>query len=156
MVEELVLRELKSVEEVPDLLDTWRSSVERRGDFLSAADLDAVATALEAIYSQSLRIKIAEQHQRIVGFAAWSEQQIELLWVRHSERRKRVGRSLLDEVISTSPGVSIHLDGKRQHAIEFFEDCGFRQLAGGLEEFPQRVVLRHGQIPAMERGTIGP
>lgn len=47
MDEALVLRELASIDEVPDLLDIWRSSVERRGDFLSAADIDAVATALD-------------------------------------------------------------------------------------------------------------
>ena len=143
MEEELVLRELESVEEVPDLLDTWRSSVERRGDFLSAADIDAVAVALEAIYSQSVSIKIAQQGQRIVGFAAWSPTQIELLWVRLSDRQKGVGRVLLDQIIATTPGVSIHLDSQRRHAIDFFGDCGFKLISSDSEASEQRVILRH-------------
>ncbi|WP_417365195.1 GNAT family N-acetyltransferase [Glutamicibacter arilaitensis] len=143
MEEELVLRELESVDEVPDLLDTWRSSVERRGDFLSAADIDAVAVALEAIYSQSVSIRIAQQGQRIVGFAAWSATQIELLWVRHSDRQKGVGRVLLDQIIATTPGVSIHLDSQRRHAIDFFGDCGFKLISSDSEASEQRVILRH-------------
>ena len=54
MEDQIVLREWTSIDEVPNLLDVWKSSVERRLDFLSAADLDAVAAALESVYSQSL------------------------------------------------------------------------------------------------------
>ncbi|MGH3654549.1 GNAT family N-acetyltransferase [Glutamicibacter sp.] len=143
MEEVLVLRELVSVDEVPDLLDIWRSSVERRGDFLSAADIDAVAVALEVVYSQAVTVRIAQQGQRIVGFAAWSATRIELLWVRHSDRQKGVGRILLDAIIASTPGISIHLDCQRQPAIAFFADCGFEPVPGGPEALPQRVVLRH-------------
>ncbi|HCJ55846.1 MULTISPECIES: GNAT family N-acetyltransferase [Glutamicibacter] len=144
MEEELVLRELESVDEVPDLLDIWRGSVERRGDFLSAADIDAVAVALEAIYSQSVSIRIAQQGQRIVGFAAWGPTQIELLWVSHSDRQKGVGRVLLEQIIATTPGVSVHLDSQRRHAIDFFGTCGFKLISSDAEASEQRVILRHG------------
>lgn len=143
MEETLLLRELSSVDEVPDLLDIWRSSVERRGDFLSAADIDAVAVALEAVYSQSVSVRIAQHGRRIVGFAAWSSTRIELLWVRHTDRQKGVGRILLDEIIASIPGISVHLDCQRQPAIAFFGDCGFVPVPGESASSPQRVVLRH-------------
>lgn len=143
MDEALVLRELASIDEVPDLLDIWRSSVERRRDFLSAADIDAVATALEAIYSQSVTVRIAQQGQRIMGFAAWSDTRIELLWVRHSDRHKGVGRVLLEAIVAHTPGISVHLDCQRQPAISFFGDCGFLAVDGGPELVPQRITLRH-------------
>lgn len=143
MEEVLVLRELASMDEVPDLLDIWRSSVERRRDFLSAADIDAVAVALEAIYSQTVTVRIAQEGQRIVGFAAWSDTRIELLWVRHSDRLKGVGRVLLDEIVAHTPGISVQIDCQRQHAIAFFGDCGFEAVAGGPEHLPQRIMLRH-------------
>jgi len=143
MEDQIVLREWTSIDEVPDLLDVWKSSVERRLDFLSAADLDAVATALEAVYSQSLKVRIAQQGKQILGFAAWNESEIEILWVRHADRHHGVGRLLLSYITERYPEVSVHLDSQRTLAIEFFQGCGFRLIPNAMETSAPRVILRY-------------
>src|SRR5699024_3583359 len=86
----------------------------------------------------------SQQGLRIVGFAAWGPTQIELLWVSHSDRQKGVGRVLLEQIITTPPGVSVHLDSQRRHAIDFFGTCGFKLISSDAEASEQRVILRHG------------
>lgn len=148
MDEQIVLREWTSIDEVPDLLDVWKSSVERRKDFISAADLDAVAKALESVYSQSLEVIIAQQGERILGFAAWNALEVELLWVRHSDRHQGIGKLLLNHITNKSPNVEVHLDTQRVLAIEFFSNSGFSLIAGGDGAASLRTVLRHECSPA--------
>ncbi|UYQ76475.1 GNAT family N-acetyltransferase [Glutamicibacter sp. JL.03c] len=143
MDDQILLREWTSIDEVPDLLDVWKSSVERRLDFLSAADLDAVASALEAVYSQSLLVRIAQQGEKILGFAAWNESGIEILWVRHEERHHGVGRLLLNYITERCPAVVVHLDSRRTQAIEFFQSCGFQQMPSHPLGNSLRVVLSY-------------
>ena len=143
MEDRVVLREWTSIDEVPDLLDVWRSSVEGGFDFLSAADLDAVATALEAVYSQSLQVRIAEQGKRILGFTAWDNSEIRILWVRHEARHRGVGRELLKHITEHSPEISVQLDTQRLLAIEFFQTCGFFKDPNTLEDSSRRLVMRH-------------
>lgn len=143
MDEQVVLRKWTSIDEVPDLLDVWKSSVERRKDFISAADLDAVATALEMVYSQSLAVIIAQQGEQIVGFAAWNDTDVELLWVRHADRKKGIGTLLLDHIIENCPDVEVHLDTQRLLAIDFFKNSGFCDVDQGSEGATPRLVLRH-------------
>lgn len=143
MEDQIVLREWTSIDEVPDLLDVWKSSVERRLDFLSAADLDAVAAALESVYSQSLQIRIAQQGEQILGFAAWNESEIEILWVRHADRHHGVGRLLLSHITERYPEVAVHLDSRRTQAIEFFRTCGFQQTPSSAQGDSSRVILRY-------------
>ncbi|WP_334123424.1 GNAT family N-acetyltransferase [Glutamicibacter sp.] len=143
MEDRVVLREWTSIDEVPDLLDVWRSSVEGGLDFLSAADLDAVATALEAVYSQSLQVRIAEQGKRILGFSAWDNSEIRILWVRHEARHQGVGRELLKHITEHSPEISVQLDTQRLLAIEFFQTCGFLKDPNTLEDSSRRLVMRH-------------
>ncbi|QDY65765.1 GNAT family N-acetyltransferase [Glutamicibacter halophytocola] len=143
MEDSIVLREWTSIDEVPDLLDVWKSSVECRLDFLSAHDLDAVATALESIYSQTLHVRIAQQGDQILGFAAWNDSEIEILWVRHADRHHGVGRLLLSHIIEHSPEAGVHLDAQRTLAIEFFQNCGFRQVPIAVQESSPRLLWRY-------------
>jgi len=143
MDEQVVLRKWTSVDEVPDLLDVWKNSVERRKDFISAADLDAVATALEMVYSQSLEVIIAQRGEQVLGFAAWNATDVELLWVRHSDRQQGIGTLLLDHIIENSPEVEVHLDTQRLLAIDFFKNSGFCDVSEGHEDASPRLILRH-------------
>lgn len=143
MDEQVVLRKWTSIDEVPDLLDVWKNSVERRKDFISAADLDAVATALEMVYSQSLEIIIAQRGEQVLGFAAWNATDVELLWVRHSDRQQGIGTLLLDHIIENSPEVEVHLDTQRLLAIDFFKNSGFCDVSPATADAAPRLILRH-------------
>lgn len=149
MSERLVLRNWTSVEEVPELLDVWRNSVEGGRDFLSAADVDAVANALEAVYSQRVSVRIAQLGKEIVGFAAWSETQIELLWVRHHDRHHGVGSALLNDILALCPAACIQINGQNASTLSFFLDHGF-QIEKEAEHTDQlaRIQLRHVRLSA--------
>ncbi|MFJ2620610.1 GNAT family N-acetyltransferase [Glutamicibacter sp. NPDC087344] len=151
MSEMLSLRDWTSVEEVPELLDVWRNSVEGGRDFLSAADVDAVANALEAVYSQRVSVKIAQLGTEIVGFAAYSATQIELLWVRHHDRHHGVGSALLKNILSRCPGTTIQINGQNANSLSFFLDHGFAvdQVADGTDPLA-RIQLRHVNVSASD------
>ena len=79
----LMIRPWSGVEEVPELLDVWRSSVEGRRDFLSVNDLNSVASTLETVYAQRALVYVAQLGTQIVGFMAMGDERVELLWVHH-------------------------------------------------------------------------
>lgn len=142
----LVLRDWKNLDEVPELLDVWRNSVEGGRDFLSAADIDAVAVALETVYTQQVRVRIAELDSQIVGFCAFDSDRIQLLWVSHRERKNGVGSALLKDMLSITPGLCVQINGQQQQTIDFFTDHGF--VPEPVKESPGalgRIDLRHTQ-----------
>ncbi|GGL74128.1 GNAT family N-acetyltransferase [Glutamicibacter protophormiae] len=151
MTEMLVLRDWTSVEEVPELLDVWRNSAEGGRDFLSAADVDAVANALEAVYSQRVSVRIAQLGKDIVGFAAWSETRIELLWVRHHDRHQGVGSALLKDILTLCPATTIQINGQNANTLTFFLDHGFEIEKAAEQADPlARIRLRHVHISASD------
>lgn len=152
MNEMVVIRDWASIEEVPDLLDVWRSSVEGGRDFLSAADIDAAAAALEVVYSQQVTVKVALIGPEIVGFAAWSERQIELLWVSHHYRQRGIGGALLDNVVSSTPSIGIRINAQNQASLAFFSNHGFEveRPASPLES-AARIWLNHVQVGDVAR-----
>lgn len=147
----LVLRDWKNLDEVPELLDVWRNSVEGGRDFLSAADIDAVAVALETVYTQQVRVRVAELDSRIVGFCAFDSERIQLLWVSHRDRKNGVGSALLKDMLSITPGLCVQINGQKQQILNFFTDHGFLPVpATEALSSLDRVDLRHAQQPAQD------
>ncbi|WP_313812694.1 GNAT family N-acetyltransferase [Glutamicibacter sp.] len=140
----LVLRDWSSIDEVPELLDVWRNSVEGGRDLLSAADIDAVAAALEAVYTLQVRVRIAEIGDRIVGFSAFSPERIQLLWVVHHDRHQGIGSRLLKDMLELAPGLCVQINGQSRETLEFFTDHGFeKDPAKDPGRDPVRIDLRH-------------
>ena len=144
------LRDWSSVEEVPELLDVWRSSVESRKDLLSASDIDAVANALELVYSEQVQVRIAEAAGRIIGFIAYSPEHIELIWVHHEYRMSGAGRALIFDVTARHPGLSVLVNPGNRSSLGFFSHHGFVPADNCLPDPLERVELRHA--PAAEAG----
>ncbi len=140
----LVLRDWTSIDEVPELLDVWRNSAEGGRDLLSAADIDAVAAALEAVYTQQVRVRIAQKGQRIIGFSAFSPGKIQLLWVAHHDRHMGIGSALLNDILALAPGICVQINGQSPKTLEFFVEHGFEiDVSIQAQEPGPRIDLRH-------------
>lgn len=121
----LTLRDLGSLEEVPELLDVWRGCVEAGRDFLSAADIDAVASALELVYTKRANVRVAHYGEEIVGFVVWGANRLEILWVHKSFRQHGVGRALAESIIGESTTLDIAINAQNRASLEFLLACGF-------------------------------
>ncbi|WP_054820695.1 hypothetical protein [Arthrobacter sp. JCM 19049] len=63
-------REIATVDEVPGLLEIWRASAATGRELVSAADMDRLAQALEAVYLGNARVVVAEREGQVVGSLA--------------------------------------------------------------------------------------
>ncbi|MGO2053885.1 GNAT family N-acetyltransferase [Arthrobacter sp. MYb211] len=146
----LRIRPWTGIEEVPELLDVWRSSVEGRLDFLSAADLTSVASTLETVYAQRAEIFVAHLGAQVVGFMAMDERRVELLWVHHEHRQQGIGRALAAFALSSCAEIEMVLNAQNIAGLEFFRRCGFESedqagLVGADAKSPS-VSLRHARV----------
>ncbi|HJX77772.1 GNAT family N-acetyltransferase [Glutamicibacter sp.] len=146
----LMIRPWSGVEEVPELLDVWRSSVEGRRDFLSASDLNSVASTLETVYAQRSLVYVAQLGTRIVGFMSMGDERVELLWVHHEHRHAGVGRALVAFAYSKQNNVQMVVNAQNAAGIDFFRSCGFELSAEEkLSTGPAaKISLRHSGVGA--------
>lgn len=146
----LMIRPCSGVEEVPELLDVWRSSVEGRRDFLSVSDLNSVASTLETVYAQRCTVYVAQRGTNIVGFMAMGEERVELLWVHHEHRHGGVGSALAAFAYSKRTDVEMVVSAQNAAGIDFFRSCGFETRSGEpLNTEPAaNILLRHVGHPA--------
>lgn len=146
----LMIRPWSGVEEVPELLDVWRSSVEGRRDFLSVNDLNSVASTLETVYAQRALVYVAQLGTQIVGFMAMGDERVELLWVHHEHRHIGVGRALAAFAHSKQTNVQMVVSAQNAAGIDFFRSCGF-ELSAEEElstEPAANTLLRHASVGA--------
>ncbi|PRB71246.1 hypothetical protein CQ011_04885 [Arthrobacter sp. MYb213] len=148
--EALMIRPWFGVEEVPELLDVWRSSIEGRRDFLSVSDLNSVAPTLETVYAQRSLVYVAQLGTRIVGFMSMGDDRVELLWVHHEHRHAGVGRALAAFAHSKQTNVQMVVSAQNAAGIDFFRSCGFELSAEqNLSTEPAaNILLRHAGVGA--------
>lgn len=153
----LSIRPWTGIEEVPELLDVWRSSVEGRLDFLSASDLTSVASTLETVYAQRAEVFVAHLGAQVVGFMALGDRRVELLWVHHQHRQHGIGRALADFARSRCAEIEMVLNAQNAAGLEFYKHCGFEPAdqahASGADAMNPSVSLRHAKVreQAVER-----
>ncbi len=146
----LTIRSWFGVEEVPELLDVWRSSVEGRRDFLSVSDLNSVASTLETVYAQRALVYVAQLGKQIVGFMAMGDERVELLWVHHEHRHVGVGSALAAFAHSKQTNVQMVVNAQNAAGIDFFRSCGF-ELFSEEKLSPEpaaNILLRHAGVGA--------
>lgn len=146
----LMIRPWSGVEEVPELLDVWRSSIEGRRDFLSVNDLNSVASTLETVYAQRSLVYVAQLGTQVVGFMAMGDERVELLWVHHEHRHAGVGRALAAFAHSKQTNVQMVVSSQNTAGIDFFRSCGFEPLTEEkLSTGPAaNILLRHADAGA--------
>ncbi|WP_404285928.1 GNAT family N-acetyltransferase [Glutamicibacter arilaitensis] len=148
--EPLSVRPWTGIEEVPELLDVWRSSVEGRLDFLSASDVTSVASTLETVYARRSEVFVANLGARVVGFMAMDEQSVALLWVHHEHRQLGIGRALANFALSRCADIEMVIGAQNAAGLEFYKRCGF-EPAGQADHSTAdaknpRMSLRHASV----------
>lgn len=158
MTHPVTLRPCAGIEEVPTLLEVWKSSSEGRRDLVSAADIDWMAQVLEAVYTGRVRIVVAEEAGNIAGFMVLDSERMHLLWVHHDWRQHGVGRGLLAEAQRQAPGLLVEANEQNLAGLAFYRSCGFEPLPVGDVPHrlpPGRIWLRHSGTED-SHGRMGP
>lgn len=149
-------REIVTVDEVPGLLEIWRASAATGRELVSAADMDRLAQALEAVYLGNARVVVAEREGQVVGTLALEGARLCLLWVHHEHRRRGVGRALIGHAQALSFELQVEV-GQPEHAVAaFLRAVGFAP-AETTDGAPHGTVLRlavSGSDPSGDSGRM--
>lgn len=97
MSDEVVLRPGK-VDDYPEVVAVWRSSVDATHGFVTPEDLLEIERELVPLLP-AITLTIAQLDDEVVGFAGAAGQRLEMLFVRDDVRGKGVGSQLLARTI---------------------------------------------------------
>ncbi|MFW0792487.1 acetyltransferase [Gordonia sp. CPCC 205515] len=112
-------------DEYPRLVEIWRSSVDATHDFLRTADRDAIEQRLATDYLPSVNLVVAEEGDRVVGFAGVDADKLAMLFVDADHRGTGVGSALLSEVFDANAVRFVDVNEANMQAVGFYRRWGF-------------------------------
>lgn len=121
----VVIRSLRGPEELPRLLEVWRSAVDATHDFLAPADRDEIAAHLVPDYFPHVELRVAERDGTVVGFAGVHGTSLEMLFVSADARGTGVGSALLEHAVTQLGVVTVDVNEQNPQAAGFYEHRGF-------------------------------
>lgn len=117
-------------EDVDSLYGIWQRSVGATHDFVSAADIAAIAVVVREQYLPSAAFTLAcNVDDRILAFMGMSGSEIDSLFVDADMRGQRVGRALIEKARGLSPfGLTVEVNEQNLQAVGFYERMDFRVI----------------------------
>lgn len=114
---------------VEELTSVWRASVEATHDFLSAQDVDRIASYVpEAIRTVPSLVTACDDDGRARGFAGAGDGKLEMLFIDPAYRGKGVGAMLLDLAIRELGVTHVDVNEQNTQARGFYEHKGFEVI----------------------------
>lgn len=136
------VRSLASLEQLPALLDLWRSAKENTGELISASEVDWLARVLEMIYRDQAQVMICEEAAQTLGFVVVEENRVLLLWVQVGNRAMAAGKQLLQAVRREYQDVLVEVSLLTRQGIEVCREYGFERVPTAGSEHTQDVQHR--------------
>jgi putative acetyltransferase len=118
-------------DDVPQLLEVWRRSVDATHDFLGSEDRAAIDRIVAEEYLPSAELTVAVDGDDMpVAFLGGSAREIESLFVDPSVHGRGVGRLLVEEFAGRGEGpLRVDVNEQNPGARAFYERLGFRVAA---------------------------
>ena len=115
-------------DDIPQLLEVWRRSVDATHDFLSNDDRLTIDRIVAEEYLPSARLTVAADANDLpVAFLGGSGREIESLFVHPSALGRGVGRLLVEHFASLGEGeLRVDVNEQNAGARAFYERLGFR------------------------------
>ena len=106
------------------LLDIWEQSVRATHLFLSDAEVNAIRAYVPQAL-KSVEHLIAAETEKPIGFMGVQNGRLEMLFLAPEERRKGIGKLLLQYGIETYGIVELTVNEQNPQAVGFYEHMGF-------------------------------
>jgi putative acetyltransferase len=115
-------------DDVPQLLEVWRRSVDATHDFLTSDDRVAIDRIVAEEYLPSASLTVAADRDDVpIAFLGGSDREIESLFVHPSAHGQGVGRLLIEHFASLGEGeLRVDVNEQNAGARAFYERLGFR------------------------------
>lgn len=111
---------------VGELVRTWRASVEVTHDFLTADDVDRIATYVPSAIAQIPSLATARDDDGVLlGFAGVDADKLEMLFIGPDHRGKGVGKALLEFAVDELGVGKLDVNEQNGQAHGFYEHEGF-------------------------------
>ncbi|MHA7270325.1 GNAT family N-acetyltransferase [Arthrobacter sp. HLT1-20] len=121
----VTLRESRGQEDLEELTNVWRDSVEATHHFLPLDVIDRLEPVVRDDYLPNLRVQVAELNGCIVGFIGMQAQQIAMLFVADEARSMGIGSQLIDWAKERFTALTLDVNEQNPRAAVFYIRRGF-------------------------------
>ena len=126
------VKEFEEVKERTDnlinkLLELWEDSVKATHTFLSNEEIEKIKTYVpQALISIEHLIIVKNENQQPIAFMGIEKNRLEMLFIKNSERRKGIGKQLLNYGIERYGVNELTVNEQNPQAKGFYEHMGFK------------------------------
>ena len=109
-----------------ELIKVWEASVRATHDFLKEEDIEYFKPLILNTYFDAVELNcIKNSYNKIIGFSGVAEQSLEMLFVQPDYIGKGVGKTLLQNTITTLNIDKVDVNEQNQQALNFYLNQGF-------------------------------
>ena len=112
---------------VAELTHVWESSVKATHLFLSDDEIAAIKREVPAALRHVTHLMVAkDDYGNAIGFMSVEDSRVEMLFISASERRKGVGRKLIEYAAQRYSINSVTVNAQNPQAVGFYLHLGFK------------------------------
>lgn len=122
-----IKKEERSKKLIKELLNVWESSVRATHNFLSNEEIEKIKEYVpQALAGISNLIVETDENEKPIAFMGIEENKLEMLFIKNSERRKGIGKKLLNYGIEKYGVNKVTVNDDNPQAKGFYEHMGFK------------------------------
>ncbi|MEO6531701.1 MAG: GNAT family N-acetyltransferase [Specibacter sp.] len=122
----LTLRASRGHEDIEELTNVWRDSVEATHHFLPVVVIDRLEPVIRDEYLPNLTVHVAELNGCIVAFIGMQERQVAMLFVADEARSLGIGSKLIEWAKNRFSTLTVDVNEQNPRAAVFYIRRGFR------------------------------
>jgi len=108
------------------VVEVWEASVRATHHFLKEEDITYFKPLILNTYLDAVELRCyRDDNNKIVGFFGVSDGNLEMLFMHPEERRKKIGKSLLEYAINHFDVTKVDVNEQNEQAVGFYMHCGF-------------------------------
>lgn len=122
-----IKKEERSKKLIKELLNVWESSVRATHNFISNEEIEKIKEYVpQALAGISNLIVETDENEKPIAFMGIQENKLEMLFIKNSERRKWIGKKLLNYGIEKYGVNKVTVNEDNPQAKGFYEHMGFK------------------------------
>jgi len=122
-----IKKEERSKKLIKELLNVWESSVRATHNFISNEEIEKIKEYVpQALAGISNLIVETDENEKPIAFMGIEENKLEMLFIKNSERRKGIGKKLLNYGIEKYGVNKVTVNDDNPQAKGFYEHMGFK------------------------------